>query len=118
MKRNSWMALLLALSWTGTVLAQDHYPDYMKMALKAFQNKNYDLAIGYYESALDDKQDYWPAYQGIGICHYYKRNNKEALKAFEKALKLVPNDSPGRARLLAFIDHLRKQAVAPVVPGT
>jgi len=114
MKRGVLTALIFFCGWWGAAQAQDHYPDYMKMALKAFQNKNYDLAIGYYESALDDKQDYWPAYQGIGVCYYYKRKNKDALKAFETALKL----NPGNARLTAFIDYLRRQLATPKVPGT
>jgi len=94
------------------VLAQDHWPDYMRMARQAFDAKKYDLAIGHYESALDDRNDYWAAYQGIGTCHYMKGRKKDALKYFEKALKANPNS----AQLKAFVEQLRRQLAA--TPGS
>jgi len=107
MKILAWGILLAGM--VCPVLAQDHFPEYMKMARQAFDAKKYDLAIGYYESALDDRNDYWAAYQGIATCHYYKGRKKDALKFFEKALKF----NPGNAQLKAFVEALRKQLGAP-----
>jgi tetratricopeptide (TPR) repeat protein len=89
-------------------LAQDHWPEYMKMARQAFDAKKYDLAIAHYESALDDRHDYWAAYQGIGTCHYMKGRKKDALKYFEKALKF----NPGSVQLRNFVEALRRQLAA------
>jgi len=100
------LALGFFLAWMASpLLAQDHWPDYMRMARQAFDAQKYDLAIGHYESALDDRNDYWAAYQGIGTCHYMKGRKKEALKYFEKALKANPNS----AQLKAFVEQLRRQ---------
>ena len=107
-KIKSLAATILFALLAFPVFAQDHYPEYMQMARKAFDSGKYDLAIAYYESALDDKHDYWPAYQGIGTCFYLKGRKKEALKAFEKALKI----NPGNARLAAFVENLRRQLAA------
>jgi tetratricopeptide (TPR) repeat protein len=105
--------LLLLLAGTPlAVQAQDHWPDYMRMARQAFDAQKYDLAIGHYESALDDRNDYWAAYQGIGTCHYMKGRKKEALKYFEKALKANPNS----VQLKAFVEQLRRQVAA--APGS
>lgn len=103
------VAGLLFFGPTSPVAAQDHYPEYMQMALVAYNNKNYDLAIAYYHSALEDKPGHWPAYQGIGSCYYMQGKMKDALKAFEKALKINPQNP----RLAAFVEALRRQLAAP-----
>lgn len=95
----------LLFGMTGWVWAQnDHYPEFMEMANKAYADKKIDLALTYYQAAADDNEDYWPAYQGLGSCYYLKGKKKEALKAFEKALSLNP-DNPQISR---FVQALRK----------
>jgi tetratricopeptide (TPR) repeat protein len=95
----------LLLAVVSPLSAQDHYPEYMQMALVAYNNKSYDLAISYYHSALEDKPGHWPAYQGIGSCYYMKGNKKAALKAFEKALKINPRNTA----LAAYVQALRRE---------
>jgi tetratricopeptide (TPR) repeat protein len=102
----------LSFGWALPALAQDHWPEYMKMARQAFDSKKYDLAIAHYESALDDRHDYWAAYQGIGTCHYMKGRKKDALRYFEKALK----HNPGSVQLRNFVETLRRQLAATPTP--
>lgn len=113
MKRSYWigLALLGLMSLAGPALAQnDHYPQYMIMGNTAYNNQRYDLAIEYYESAIDDNQDWWPAYVGLGNCYFAKKKLKDALKNYEKAFKINP-DNPTLAR---FLNNLRyKMGIVP-----
>jgi len=93
-------------------LAQDHYPEYMKMANRAYSNEKYDLAAEYYESAAEDQPDHWQAYQGLGSSYYMMKRPKDALKAFEKALKLNPQS----AILAKYVKALQALVNAPPTP--
>ncbi|HVZ79402.1 MAG TPA: tetratricopeptide repeat protein [bacterium] len=97
--------LLAVLSFLpGRLCAQnDHYPEYMEMGNKALATEKYDLAVDYFSSAIDDKEDCWQAYVGLGNCYYYQKKYKEALKSYERALKYHP-DNPELAR---FVQNLR-----------
>ena len=93
----------------------DHYPQFMDMGNRAYNNQNYDLAKDYYQSALDDNSDCWQAYVGLGNCEYAKRNFKEALKNYEKALKMH-SDNP---TLTQFLQALRyKMGIFPTPTPT
>jgi len=84
--------LLIACSSSRVLAQNDHYPQYMQMALVAYNNNHYDLAITYYESALDDNVDWWPAFLGLGNCYYAKGKINEALKNYSQALKMHPDN--------------------------
>lgn len=85
--------LFLAACWAGPALAQnDHYPQYMQMGLVAYGNNQFDLAITYYEAALEDNENWWPAYVGIANCYYAKGKLNEALKNYGQALKMHPDN--------------------------
>ena len=81
----------------------DHYPEYMEMGNQAMAAEKFDLAIDYFGSAIEDKEDCWQAYVGLGNCYYYKKKFKDALKNYEKALKIHP-DNPD---LTKFVQNLR-----------
>lgn len=106
---------LLWVSLAAPAAAQyDHYPQFMDNANRAYMNEKYDLAMEYYGSAIEDKADGWQAYVGLGNCYYYKKKPKEALKAYEKALSLNP-DNPTLAR---FIQALRARMGVLAFPPT
>ena len=91
-------------SVTSAALAQnDHYPQYMEMGNKAYNDQKYDLAMEYYNSAIDDNIDCWQAYVGLGNCFYYQKKYKDSLKNYEKALKM----NPGNSELVKFVNFLR-----------
>jgi tetratricopeptide (TPR) repeat protein len=118
MKRPYRIGLILLgfMALGGPALAQnDHYPQYMQMASTAYEKKHYDLAIEYYNSAIDDNSDYWQAYVGLGNCYYWKKNFKKALECYEKALKMNP-DNP---TLEKFLRALRfKMGILPTPTPT
>ena len=95
------------------VFAQMHAPDYVRMGTQAFHNKQYDMAISYYNSAIDENIDYWQAYQALGTVYYYKKNYKEAERNFEKALELNPDSAPMRK----FVNALRAYLHMPALPA-
>ncbi len=105
MKKASITAFLLfcLIGMKSTIWAQDdHYPEFMNMGNRAYLNQKYDMAIEYYQSAVDDKEDCWQAYVGLGNCYYYQKKFKDSLKAYEKALKINP-DSADLTRFVVFL---------------
>jgi tetratricopeptide (TPR) repeat protein len=99
----SGLFLFWALSMGAVAYAQnDHYPQFMEMGNRAYNNQKYDLAIDYYQSAIDDKDDCWQAYVGLGNCAFYQKKYRDALKNYEKAYKINP-DSAELARFVAYL---------------
>jgi tetratricopeptide (TPR) repeat protein len=86
------------------------------MGTQAFQHKQYEMAISYYNSAIDEDMNYWPSYQALGTVYYYKKNYKEALKNFEKALELNPESAPLRKFVNALRVYLRLPPLAAPTP--
>jgi tetratricopeptide (TPR) repeat protein len=85
------------------------------MGTRAFEKKQYDLAISYYNSAIDEDINYWPAYQALGTVFYIKKDYKDTLKNFEKALELNPDS----ATLRKFVNGLRTYMhIAPLPTPT
>lgn len=94
------------------LFAQEHAPDYVRMGTQAFEKKQYDLAISYYNSAIDEDITYWPAYQALGTIYYMRKDYKEALKNFQKASELNPDSDP----LRKFVKGLRAYLRLPALP--
>ncbi len=90
----------------------DHYPQYMESGNQAYNDQKYDLAIEYYNSAIDDKSDCWQAYVGLGNCYYYQKKFKDSLKNYEIALKMDPTND----ELVKFVQFLRVKVGASVTP--
>ena len=108
---------LLFLCLLGAIPASlhaqnDHYPQYMEMGNRALDGQKYDLAIDYYNSAIDDKTDCWQAYVGLGNCYFYQKKYKDSLKNYEIALKMDPNNS----ELIKFIQFLKTKLGASITP--
>jgi tetratricopeptide (TPR) repeat protein len=113
MNTKLWLGffLYLFLVVNGIASAQnDHFPQFMEKGNRAYNDQKYDLAIDYYQSAIDDKEDCWQAYVGLGNCAFYLKKYKDALNYYEKAYKLNPDNG----ELSKFVYYLRnKLAVAP-----
>lgn len=108
----TYIFFLLTFGATGLLRAQnDHFPQFMEMGNKALANGKYDLALEYYQSAVDDNADCWQAYVGMGNCYYYEKKLKESLKAYQQAQKINP-DNPELGRFILFL-RSKIGAVAP-----
>jgi len=53
-----------------------------------FNQKQYDLAIEYYEKNLKENREHYPSMFNIGLIYFIKRNYEKAAYYFEEALKL------------------------------
>lgn len=107
------LPFLTLVCLAGVLYAQnDHYPQFMEMGNRAYAGEKYDLAISYYQSALDDNPDCWQAYVGLGNCYYYKKKYKDSLQAYEKAIKM----NPGNDELENFVQFLRKKIGVTALP--
>jgi tetratricopeptide (TPR) repeat protein len=89
----------------------------MEMGNKALAGEKYDLAIEYFQSAIDDNPDCWQAYVGLGNCYYYKKKLQDSLKAYEKALKINPDNSE-LTRFIRFLKTKLGVAAAPTPTPT
>jgi tetratricopeptide (TPR) repeat protein len=107
------LLLVFIAGFTAQAQAQnDHYPQFMEMGNRAYNNQKYDLAVDYYQSAIEDKDDCWQAYVGLGNCAFYRKKYKDALKNYEKAYKINPDNS----ELARFVAYLRSKLGAAPTP--
>ncbi len=116
MKKLNILAAAIFLLPAITAVASpqnDHYPQYVEEGNRALDGEKYDLAIEYYNSAIDDNSDCWQAYVGLGNCYYYQKKYKESLKNYEKALKMDPDNS----ELIKFVQFLRAKVGTSTVPA-
>ncbi len=115
MRIKIWMAILWVLFAALAERGQpqhDHYPQFMELGNRAYNGQKYDLAIDYYQSAIEDKDDCWQAYVGLGNCAFYQKKYKDALKYYEKAFKINPDNS----ELQRFVAYLRSRLGAVPTP--
>jgi tetratricopeptide (TPR) repeat protein len=100
MKKLFLLLLLLApLSAGATVPAEDYY----NAGIGLFQQKDYDKAIQYFHAAIQEKSDFWQAYQFLGEAYYQASNRTEAVVAIQQSLKLHPNNP----ELKKFLDMVK-----------
>ena len=65
---------------------------FLELAFIAIVEGKLDSAVYYYQKMLDIDDTYAEAYAGIGKMNYWKDKPKTALKYYEKALKLDPEN--------------------------
>jgi tetratricopeptide (TPR) repeat protein len=96
--------LLLALLFLTTLPAVAAVPaeDYYNAGISLFQQKDYDKAIQYFHAAIQEKNDFWQAYQFLGEAYYQDSNRTEAVVAIQQSLKLH-HDNPDLRKFLATI---------------
>ena len=100
MKKLLLLLLLLAAIPAGaTVPAEDYY----NAGIGLFQQKDSDKAIQYFHAAIQEKSDFWQAYQFLGEAYYQASNRTEAVVAIQQSLKLHPNNP----ELKKFLDMVK-----------
>jgi len=60
--------------------------------IKAYNEKNYDLAITYFNNALSHKHDSYSALCLLGTSYAYKKDYKLAEKTLQDAIKIYPKE--------------------------
>jgi tetratricopeptide (TPR) repeat protein len=107
------LIFLPALSFATT--AEEYYSAGMTL----YRQQDYEKAIQYFHAALEEKPDFWEAYQFMGQSYYQSANRTEALVAMEKSLSLHP-DNPGLKRFVATVKEnspwVPARSLAAVLP--
>jgi tetratricopeptide (TPR) repeat protein len=100
MKKSLWILFLVLIPAGVWAIAPE---DYYAAGMDLFKNHDYDKAVQYFHAAVDQRPDYWQAYQFLGEAYYQTANRTEAIVAMEESLRLHP-DNPD---LRKFIDRIR-----------
>jgi tetratricopeptide (TPR) repeat protein len=99
MKKLFLLLLLAVVIPAGaTVPAEDYY----NAGIGLFQQKDYENAIKYFHAAIQEKPDFWQAYQFLGEAYYQDSNRTEAVVAIQQSLKLHSNN-PELAKFLQMV---------------
>ena len=76
--------------------------DYYNAGMDLFKNHDYEKAVQYFHAAVEQRPDYWQAYQFLGESYYQSANRTEALVAMEESLRLH-HDNPGLKKFVSKI---------------
>ncbi len=68
---------------------EDYYNAGLDLLMK---QHDYDKAVQYFRAAIDQRPDYWQAYQFLGESYYQASNRTEAVVAMRESLRLHPNN--------------------------
>ncbi len=94
--------VVLAPVWVWAIAPEDYY----NAGMDLFKGRDYEKAVQYFKAAVDERPDYWQAYQFLGEAYYQNSNRTEAVLAMEQSLKLHP-DNPD---LRKFISKIRSDS--------
>jgi len=103
MKKLGWILSIIFSSSPLLHAATPTSDDYYKAASGLYAKQQYDLAIRYYQAAIQSDPNHWQAYQGLGTAFYQKKDYRNASAYFDKSLSLHP-DNPS---LKQFNDKLK-----------
>lgn len=78
--------------------------DYFNAGLGLFKQGDNEKAIQYFQAALQERPDYWQAYQFMGEAYYQSSNRTEALLDMELSLKLNPHNPD----LREFVNRIKR----------
>jgi len=79
--------------------------DFYNAGMDLFKNHDYEKAVQYFHAAVEERPDYWQAYQFLGEAYYQTANRTEAVVAMEQSLKLHPNNPDLRKFLSKIRDN-------------
>jgi len=57
-----------------------------------YSHRDYENALKEFERCIEIDNKFWQAYQGIGSCYLAQKKINQAIAAFEKSLKINPNN--------------------------
>ena len=85
--------------------------DYYNAGSDLFKNHDYEKAIQYFHAAIEQRPEYWQAYQSISMAYFQSGNRTEALVAIKESLRLHPDNR----ELRKFMETIIK--TSPWVPA-
>lgn len=89
-------------SWAHAVAPEDYY----NAGMDLYNNHDYQKAIQYFHAAVDERPDYWQAYQSLGNAYYQNGNVTAALMAMERSLKLHSDNK----KLKEFVSKIKNDS--------
>ncbi len=102
MKKLFLLIFLAATPLWATVPAEDYY----NAGIGLFQQKDYERAIQYFHAAIQEKPDFWQAYQFLGEAYYQNSNRTESVVAIQESLRL----HSGNPELRKFLDMVKSNS--------
>lgn len=76
-------------------------------AVKEWESKSIDKAIGLWKEALKIDQTLWVAYLGLGQAYDSQKEYAKSLEAYSNYLKLAPQSSPDRESVTETVQYLK-----------
>ena len=80
--------------------------DYYNAGLDLMKQKDYEKAVQYFRAAVDQRPDYWQAYQFLGEAYYQDANRTEAVVAMRESLRLHPRNPD----LEKFMERIKRDS--------
>jgi tetratricopeptide (TPR) repeat protein len=67
--------------------------EYFTKGNNAYNNELYELAIEYYQKAIDINPNYADAYLNMGVAYYEQKNYPQAIQYYQKAIEINSNNA-------------------------
>jgi len=80
--------------------------DYYNAGMDLMKQKDYEKAVQYFRAAVDQRPDYWQAYQFLGEAYYQAANRTEAVVAMQESLRLHPDNTD----LRKFMEKIKRSS--------
>ena len=97
-----FLALVLGAAQVWATSPEDYY----NAGMDLMKQKDYEKAVQYFRAAVDQRPDYWQAYQFLGEAYYQSANRTEAVVAMQESLRLHPQNE----KLIEFLDKVKKSS--------
>lgn len=95
-----WLVLAILLIPLRTLATSPE--DYYNAGVVLFKNHDYEKAIKYFHAAVEERPDYWQAYESLGMAYYQNGDVTASIMAVELSLKLH-SDNPSLRKFLSNI---------------
>ena len=99
------ICLLTLPSWKLSAQEADYKVNFEK-GLKAYQNKDYNLSVKFFEQSLSTELKSAEAYNNLGLAYYNSADVGRAILNFERALRIRPTYSAARKNLKAAEQYI------------
>ena len=103
MKKIIYVLLILACPLLARATSPE---DFYNAGMDLMKQKDYEKAVQYFRAAVDQRPDYWQAYQFLGEAYYQSANRTEAVVAIRESLRLHPHNP----ELQKFLDIVKKNS--------
>lgn len=95
--------IILFVGLSSITVAQQPIERLFNSGEKAFQEKNYGLAVNYFSQCIAKDKNYMAAYWYRGLAYFYQNATQEALKDINKALSLSKSNDKNSQQTLYSI---------------